>query len=117
MLLNYKYPKFVIQTLIYFPIFLTGFIGFLLGFDIALYILGTSHLLNMWFANIFFYCVVYLFIFFFPSLFRAALVAYGSSQARGKIKAVAASLCHSHSNARSEPYPQPTLELMATPDP
>ena len=32
-------------------------------------------------------------------LFRAALTAYGGSQARGQIRAVAAGLCHSHSNA------------------
>ena len=51
-------------------------------------------------------------------LFRAALVAYGSSQARGLIGAAAATgLCHSHSNARSMPHLQPTPQLMATPDP
>ena len=33
---------------------------------------------------------------------RAASEAYGGSQARGPIGAVAASLHHSHSNARSE---------------
>ena len=32
-------------------------------------------------------------------LFRAALVAYGGSQARGQIRAVGAGLCHRHSNA------------------
>ena len=35
-------------------------------------------------------------------LFRSAPVAYGSSQARGQIRAAAASLHHSHSNSRSE---------------
>ena len=35
-------------------------------------------------------------------LFRATPKAYGSSQARGPIGAVAASLCQSHSNARSK---------------
>ena len=35
-------------------------------------------------------------------LFRAAPTAYGSSQARGQIRAIVAGLCHSHSNARSE---------------
>ena len=35
-------------------------------------------------------------------LFRAALVAYGSSQARGPIGAAAASLCHSHSHIESK---------------
>ena len=55
----------------------------------------------------------YLFIYFVFS--RAAPVAYGDSQARGLIRAVAASLCHSHSNATSKPGLQP--QLMATPDP
>ena len=45
------------------------------------------------------------FFFFFRSLFfwGATRGACGSSQARGQIKAVAAGLHHSHSNARSEP--------------
>ena len=47
----------------------------------------------------------------------AAPAAYGGSQARGRIRAVAASLCQSHSNAGSEPRLQPTPQLMATPDP
>ena len=37
-------------------------------------------------------------------LFRAIPLAYGSSQARGEIGAVAASLHYSHSNAGSEPH-------------
>ena len=44
-------------------------------------------------------CICY---FFFFLLFRAAPVAYGSSQARGWIGAAAGSLCHSHSNVGSE---------------
>ena len=36
--------------------------------------------------------------------FRAAPAAYGGSQARGRIRAIAASLCQSHSNAGSEPH-------------
>ena len=44
---------------------------------------------------------IYLLIVFF--LFRAAPMAYGGSQARGLMGATAASLRHSHSNARSEP--------------
>ena len=36
-------------------------------------------------------------------LFRATPAAYGSSQARGRIRAIAASLHHSHSNSRSKP--------------
>ena len=42
---------------------------------------------------------LFLFSFF---LFRDEPVVYGSSQARGQIKAVAAGLHHSHSNTRSE---------------
>ena len=34
-------------------------------------------------------------------------VAHGSSQARGQMGAVAASLYHSHGNTRSQPHPQP----------
>ena len=44
-----------------------------------------------------------LLFFFFFLLFRTIPEAYGSSQARGQIGAVAADLCHSHSNTRSEP--------------
>ena len=35
-------------------------------------------------------------------------MAYGGSQAQGRIGAVAASLCHSHSNVGSEPFLGPT---------
>ena len=48
-------------------------------------------------------------------LFRAALTGYGGSQARGQIRAVAAGLCLSHSNTRSEPCLRPTPQLKATP--
>ena len=58
-----------------------------------------------------------LIFFFFFCLFRAASVAYGGSQARDLIGAVAAGLCHSHTNARCEPCLQPTPQLMASPDP
>ena len=48
----------------------------------------------------------FLFVCFFVfvfCLFRAAPEAYGGSQARGLIRAVAAGLHHSHSNGRSKP--------------
>ena len=54
--------------------------------------------------------------FLFFCLFRAIPMAYGESQARGLIGAVTTGLCHSHSNAGSEPHLQPTPELTATPD-
>ena len=43
------------------------------------------------------------FFFFFFGLFRAASEAYGGSQARGQIGAVATGLHHNHSNAISKP--------------
>ena len=45
---------------------------------------------------------------FFFCLFRATPMAYGSSQARRQIGAVAAGLQHRHSNAGSEPRLRPT---------
>ena len=44
-------------------------------------------------------------------------MAYGGSQARGLIRAVAAGLRQGHSNARSEPHPKPTPQFTAMPDP
>ena len=65
-----------------------------------------------------FYLFIYLFIFWSFCLFfpRAAPAAYGGSQARGRVGAVATGLCQSHSNAGSEPRLQPTPQLTATPD-
>ena len=60
---------------------------------------------------------LFLTFFFFFLLFRATPVACGSSQANGRIRAIAASLRHSHSNVGSEPHLRPTPQLMATPDP
>ena len=56
----------------------------------------------------------YFFVFAFS---RAAPMAYGGSQARGPTGAVAAGLCHNHSNSGSEPRLRPTPQLMATPNP
>ena len=47
----------------------------------------------------------------------AAPAAYGGSQARGLIGAVATGLRQSHSSAGSEPRLQPTPQLTAAPDP
>ena len=58
-------------------------------------------------------CFIYLFFCFF----RAALAAYGRSQAGGRIGATTASLHHSHSNLGSEPCLQPTPQFTATLDP
>ena len=58
-----------------------------------------------------------IFFFFFFVFSRAAPVAYGGSQARDKIGAVAAGLRQSHSNVGSEPCLQPTAQLTTMPDP
>ena len=60
-----------------------------------------------------------LFVFVFLSFFAiswAAPAAYGGSQARGGIGAVATGLRQSHSNSGSKPGLQPTPQLMATLD-
>ena len=54
---------------------------------------------------------------FFFCLLRVTPVAYGGSQDRGLIRATAAGLHQSHSNARSEPHLQPTVKLKTTSDP
>ena len=56
-------------------------------------------------------------IFVVVVVFRATPIPYGSSEAKGRIRATAVSLCHSHSNSGSEPRLRPTPQLMATPDP
>ena len=69
--------------------------------------------ISSWSAGIgFFVCLFFVFVF---CLFRAAPVAYGGSQARGWIGAVATSLCHS--NTGSEPHLQPIPQLTVVPDP
>ena len=60
---------------------------------------------------------LFIYFSFLFCLFRAAPVAYGGSQTRGRIGAVAAGLCQSHSNARSKLSLLPMPQLMATPDP
>ena len=60
------------------------------------------------------YLFIYLILFFvFFAISWAAPTAYGGSQARGPIGAVAAGLHHSHSNAGSEQRLQPIPQLMA----
>ena len=50
-------------------------------------------------------------------ILRATALAHGSSQPRGRTGAAAVGLCHSHSNAGSEPRLRPTLQLAAMPGP
>ena len=65
------------------------------------------------------FCFVFFFVLFF-CLFTFSMPApeaYGGSQIRGLIGAVAAGLHHSHSNAGSELRLRHTPQLKATPDP
>ena len=73
------------------------------------------------FFSLFSTCLVLMYYFYnlknFFLLFRVTLVAYGSFQARGQIRAAAAGLCHSHSNAGFKPHLWfKMLQLVATPD-
>ena len=61
-------------------------------------------LIQLWWAICYFFSSVF-------CLFRAAPMAYGGSQSRDLIRAVAASLCQSHSNARSQLHLKPTLHI------
>ena len=56
-------------------------------------------------------------LFFLSLLFRAEPLAYGSSQARGRIRAVDAGLHHSNSNLGPEPPLRPIPQFMAMLDP
>ena len=78
------------------------------------YFSNTSHF--SFFLIISLYIFIYLFIYLFV-FFRAAIAAYGGSQARDPVGATAAGLLQSRSNARSELRLRPTLQLTATPDP
>ena len=59
----------------------------------------------------------FFFFFFFFVFSRAAPEAYGGSQARGLIGAIAVGLHQSHSNSGSEPSLRPTPQLMEMLDP
>ena len=54
--------------------------------------------------------------FVFMLFLWATPTAYGDSQARGPVRAVATGLHQSHSNMGSKPRLQPTPQLMAMPD-
>ena len=59
---------------------------------------------------------LFIFLSFYLVFSRAAPSAYGGSQARGQIGAVAAGLYQSHSDLGSELNLRPTPQLMAAPD-
>ena len=72
--------------------------------------------LHLIYLFIYFFFWLFLFLFLF-CLFRATPAAYGGSQGRGLIGAVAAGLRQSHSSVGSKPYLQPAPQLTAMPDP
>jgi len=78
-------------------------------------LLMISIFLAAWFFLGFFWGFFFFFVFLL--FLWAAPMAYGGSQARGLIGAVATGLHHSHSNSGSEPRLQPTPQLTATPGP
>ena len=57
---------------------------------------------HVWFNTLL--ALFFFFFFLLILLFRTVPVAYGSSQARGHIRAAAAGLYHSHSNMGSKPH-------------
>ena len=65
---------------------------------------ATPKFRSVWIADKSIYIWLHHKKFFFFFHFRSTPVAYGSSQARGQIKAAAANLPHSHHNARSKPH-------------
>ena len=70
-------------------------------------------------AESYFPLVIWGFLLLFWGLFffRTAHMAYGGCQARGRIRATAASPHHSYSNLGSEMLLRPTAQLKSAPDP
>ena len=73
-------------------------------------------LYNFFFFFFFVFVVVVVVVVVVIAISWAAPVAYGGSQSRSPIGAVATGLCQSHSNAGSKPHLQPTPQLTATLD-
>ena len=69
----------------------------------------TGHIVSIFSIIIIIFCLF--------AISWAAPAAYGGSQARGLIGAVAAGLHQSHSNVGSELRLRPTPQVAATPDP
>ena len=81
----------------------TCWMKFMLRIRIVLYVKSTKWISRTPYQNKNVkYVIIKCFFVFRP--FRAAPAAYGGSQARGLIGAVAPGLRHSHSNARSKTY-------------
>ena len=111
---TFMYPLAVCMSSlpICLPIFNQFFFN-TIQWNISLYVLNVNLLSGTSFVHIFSHSIGH----FFFCLFRAVPAAYGGSQARGRIGAIATGLRHSHSNTRSEPCLRPIAQLMAMPDP
>ena len=66
---------------------------------------------------LFYFIILFYIIFVFLPFLGPLPIAYGGSQAGGRIGAVDASLCQSHSHMGSELHLGPTPQLTAMPDP
>ena len=73
--------------------------------------------MHPWVNFIFIFIIIIIIIICLFAISWAAPMAYGGSQARGRIGAVAIGLHQSHSNEGSEPRLQPTPQLTAMLDP
>ena len=97
-----------------FEYYLTVYVGFffwILHYVLVTFLVSFQPILHY----LDYHSFIYLFIVF--CLFRATPEAYGGSQARSRIGAVAARLHHSHSNAGPESHLQPTPQFTAMLDP
>ena len=103
-MINSTTPDFVIKAILLLAL---NFFSYMWEWYLCFYL----HLIKFFFV---FFCLFFGFVFVFLG---PQLVAYGGSQARGRIWAIAAGLYHRHSNAGSEPSLQPTPQLRATPNP
>ena len=82
------------------------------------FLVGFVSAVQWWELQYFLFKFIFIYVFFCLSVFtRAAPVACGDSQARGPIRATAASLHRSHSNPGSVPLLWPTPQLMVMLDP
>ena len=77
------------------------------------------YIYNIYIIYVLYIYIIYIYTFFFGlfAFSTAVHAAYGGSQARDRIRAAAAGLRQSHSNAGSKQHLRPTPQLTATRDP
>ena len=104
----FYYSSFNYYIILYYYLF----VCFYLLFIINIFLLN----ILLFICLLHIYIHIYIFFGFLP-FSSANPTAYGSSQARGPIGAMAAGLYQSHSNTGSEPCLQTIPQLMEMPDP